>query len=170
MKYIGLISDTHGLFDAPLKEFLSPVDVIWHSGDFGNIETVDAVRSFKPLVGVYGNCDDAQVRLDVPYTQVFTIEGMKVLMMHIGGYPGRYDYKASLLIEAHRPDIFVCGHSHILKVMNDKKRDMMVLNPGAAGAFGFHTIRTALRFKIDAGKMTDMEVWEFDKKNRVTGF
>ena len=85
MAYIGLISDTHGLFDAPLKEFLSPVDVIWHAGDFGNIETVDAIRKFKPLTGVYGNCDDAKVRLDVPYTQVLTIEGMKVLMMHIGG-------------------------------------------------------------------------------------
>lgn len=121
MAYIGLISDTHGVFDERVREFLQPVDQIWHAGDFGNVQTMDAIASFKPLVGVYGNCDDQTIRRCQPYTQSFTIEGMKILMMHIGGYPFRYDYKALQLIYALQPDIFVCGHSHILRVMNDKK-------------------------------------------------
>lgn len=164
MAYIGLISDTHGLFDDKLRSFLQPVDVIWHAGDFGNIQTADEIAAFKPLVGVYGNCDDKDVRLSHPYTQFFTIEGMRVLMMHIGGYPGRYDYKAFELINAHRPDIFVCGHSHILKVMNDKKYNMLTINPGAAGVQGFHNVRTALRFKIENGTIKDMEVSEWERK------
>ncbi len=164
MAYIGLISDTHCVFDAKIKSFLEPVDAIWHAGDFGNIQTVDAISAFKPLVGVHGNCDDAQIRLCQPYIQNFTIEGMKVLMMHIGGYPGRYDYKAMQLIEAHRPDIFICGHSHILKVINDPKRNMLVINPGAAGVQGMHQVRTALRFRIEDGNITDMEVGEWEKR------
>lgn len=164
MSYIGLISDTHGVFDDRLKGFLEPVETIWHAGDFGNIQTVDAISAFKPLTGVYGNCDDNQIRLCQPYTQVFTVEGMKILMMHIGGYPGRYDWKALQLIEAHRPDIFICGHSHILKVINDKKRDMLTLNPGAAGIQGFHQVRTALRFKIEDGSIREMEVGEWEKR------
>lgn len=163
MSYIGLISDTHGVFDDKLKWFLEPVETIWHAGDFGNIQTVDAISAFKPLTGVYGNCDDNQIRLCQPYTQVFTVEGMKILMMHIGGYPGRYDWKALQLIEAHRPDIFICGHSHILKVINDKKKDMLTINPGAAGIQGFHQVRTALRFKIEDGAIKEMEVGEWEK-------
>ncbi len=163
MAYIGLISDTHCFFDQKLKDFLSPVDTIWHAGDFGNIETVDEIAAFKPLVGVHGNCDDYKIRLCQPYTQFFTIEGMKVLMMHIGGYPGRWDYKAYQLINAHLPDIFICGHSHILKIINDKQLNMICINPGAAGIQGFHTLRTALRFKIENGKLSDMEVAEWTK-------
>lgn len=163
MAYIGLISDTHCLFDEPVKEFLQPVDQIWHAGDFGNVQTMDSIAAFKPLLGVYGNCDDQTIRRCQPYTRSFTIEGMKVLMMHIGGYPYRYDYKALQLIYAHRPDIFVCGHSHILRVMNDKKFNMLVMNPGAAGIQGFHTVRTALRFKIEKGKVTDLEVGEWPR-------
>ena len=161
--YIGLISDTHCLFDEPLKRFLEPVDEIWHAGDFGNIETADAIAAFKPLKGVYGNCDGQDVRKVHPYIQLMNVEGKKILMMHIGGYPGRYDLNALRLIEAHRPDIFVCGHSHILKVVNDKARGMLVLNPGAAGKFGFHLVRTALRFHIDNGVIHDMEVGEWKK-------
>lgn len=164
MAYIGLISDTHCVFDDKLKKFLEPVDAIWHAGDFGNIDTVDAIASYKPLIGVHGNCDDATIRLSQPYIQNFTIEGLKVLMMHIGGYPGRYDWKAMQLIEAHSPNLFICGHSHILKVVNDNKRDMMVINPGAAGIQGFHNVRTALRFKISNGKLHDMEVGEWERK------
>ena len=161
--YIGLISDTHCLFDEPLKRFLEPVDVIWHAGDFGNMATADAIAAFKPLVGVYGNCDGQDVRKVHPYVQVLSAGSRKILMMHIGGYPGRYDFNALRLIEAHRPDIFVCGHSHILKVVNDKARGMLVLNPGAAGRFGFHLVRTALRFHIDDGGIHDMEVGEWKK-------
>lgn len=163
MAYIGLISDTHSVFDAPLKEFLAPVEQIWHAGDFGNIETMDAIASFKPLVGVYGNCDDQLIRRCQPYTRSFTTEGMKVLIIHIGGYPCRYDHKALQLIHAHRPGLFICGHSHILRVMNDKKLNMLVMNPGAAGIQGIHLLRTALRFRIEGGKVLDLEVGEWPR-------
>lgn len=165
MKYIGLISDTHCTFDEKLRDFLEPVDEVWHAGDFGNLETLSAIAHFKPLKAVYGNCDGTDIRQRVPYTQFFECEGMKVLMMHIGGYPGRYDFKAFQLINAHLPNLFICGHSHILKVMNDKKYDMMTINPGAAGNSGFHIVRTALRFKIDGGKIVEMEVGEWDRNN-----
>lgn len=163
MAYIGLISDTHGIFDDKLRKFLEPVDEIWHAGDFGSLETADAIAAFKSLRGVYGNCDDYSVRLAHPYIQSFEIEGMKILMMHIGGYPGRYDYKAFQLINAHLPQIFICGHSHILKVINDPKYNMLTINPGAAGIQGFHTVRTAIRFRIEGGTIKDMEVGEWDR-------
>lgn len=163
MAFIGLISDTHCWFDNRLREFLKPVDVVWHAGDFGNVETYSDIVTFKPVVGVYGNCDGYDVREVCPRIQLFEVEGKKVLMMHIGGYPGRYDFQALRLIEAHRPDIFVCGHSHILKVVNDKHYNMLVLNPGAAGLQGFHLVRTALRFHIDDGKIHDMEVGEWKR-------
>lgn len=161
MPYIGLLSDTHCFFDEKLKTFFEPVDQIWHAGDFGNIETVEEISAFKPLVGVYGNCDGTPIRLRNPYIQKFICEGKMILMIHIGGYPGRYDSRARQLIEAHRPDIFICGHSHILKVINDKKYDMLTINPGAAGTHGFHTVRTAVRFRIEKGKIFDMEVGEW---------
>jgi len=164
--YIGLVSDTHTYFDDKVRKFLDPVDQVWHAGDFGNIECADAIASFKPLLGVYGNCDGYDVREVYPYIQLFDIEGKKVLMMHIGGHPGRYDYKAFQLINAHRPDIFVCGHSHILRVINDNYYNMLTINPGAAGLQGFHNVRTALRFHIDDGKIHDMEVGEWERKIR----
>ena len=163
MAFIGLISDTHCLADPRVREFLEPVDMIWHAGDFGNIRTADEIASWKPLTAVYGNCDGTEVRSCYPVVQAFEVEGRKILMTHIGGYPGHYDYKALQMIASYRPDIFVCGHSHILKVMNDKRFNMLVLNPGAAGSFGFHTVQTALRFKIEAGRIFDMEVGEWQK-------
>lgn len=162
--YIGLISDTHGIFDHRIRDFLEPVDVVWHVGDFGGIQVADEIASFKSLVGVSGNCDGYDVRLDYPQFQLFYCEGAKVLMTHIGGYPGRYDSRALAMIEEHRPDIFVCGHSHILKVVNDIKRNMLVINPGAAGIQGFHVVRTALRFHVADSQVTDMEVFELDKR------
>lgn len=165
--YIGIISDTHCCFDDNLKRFLEPVDEIWHAGDFGNEETLLEISSFKPLTGVYGNCDGTPVRMRVPYSRNFEREGKKILMTHIGGYPGRYDRKAFQLINAHLPDIFVCGHSHILKVMNDPKYNMLTINPGAAGIQGFHIVRTAIRFHIDEGRIHDMEVGEWDLRNRL---
>lgn len=161
--YIGLISDTHCLFDKPLKDFLQPVDEIWHAGDFGSYEVAEQIAEFKPLKGVYGNCDGQELRLSYPEKSFFECEGKKVLMMHIGGYPGRYDRRALAAIAKFHPDIFVCGHSHILRVMNDHKFNMLVLNPGAAGKFGFHTLRTALRFHIDEGRIHDMEVYQLPK-------
>ena len=162
--FIGLISDTHGIFDEPFRQFLEPVDEIWHAGDFGGIQTAEAIAAFKPLKGVYGNCDGYDVRLDYPLYQLFDCEGLKVLMTHIGGYPGRYDPRARALIDEFRPELFVCGHSHILKVVNDVKRNMLVMNPGAAGIQGFHIVRTALRFRIENADIRGLEVFELDRK------
>jgi len=158
--FIGLLSDTHGTFDAPLRSFFEEVDQIWHAGDFGNIETADAIAAFKPLTGVYGNCDDYKIRQAYPLRQFFEVEEVKVLMVHIGGYPGRYDYQAYALIVAHQPNLFICGHSHILKVINDKTNRLLHINPGAAGNYGIHSVRTAVRFHILAGKISALEVWE----------
>ena len=139
--YIGLISDTHCSFPDDVRKFLEPVDVIWHAGDFGNLDTLRDIATFKPLTGVYGNCDPYDVRNFAKYTQLIECEGKRILMMHIGGFPGRYDYKAFQLINAHRPDIFVCGHSHILRVINDTKYNMLsitahkISGPQGIGAF-----------------------------------
>lgn len=162
--FIGVISDTHKYFDENVKNFLKDVDLVLHAGDFGNIETANKIADFKPLKGVYGNCDGTDIREYHPYIQVLEIEGIKILMMHIGGYPGRYDYRAMQLINAHRPDIFICGHSHILKVIYDNKFNCLTINPGAAGIEGFHVVRTAIRFHIDKGKIHDMEIGEWPKK------
>ena len=162
--YIGLISDTHGVFDEPFRKFLEPVDQIWHAGDFGGgLETAREIAAFKPLVGVYGNCDGQDIRHLHPSYQYFEREGLGVLMTHIGGSPGHYDLRAQALIEHCRPQIFVCGHSHILKVMQDRYYDMMTINPGAAGIQGWHLVRTALRFRIDGGKISDMEVFNYPR-------
>lgn len=162
--YIGLISDTHGVFSKEFRDFLEPVDQIWHAGDFGGgMELAKEIAGFKPLIGVAGNCDNHDLRYEHPLTRFFECEGMKVLMTHVGGYPGKYDYRARQLIDELKPDIFVCGHSHILKVMKDQKRDMLVINPGAAGIQGFHLVRTALRFHIENGIIDRMEVFEIDR-------
>lgn len=162
--YIGLISDTHGVFDRQFQDFLEPVDCIWHAGDFGGgMSLAEEIAAFKPLTGVAGNCDNHELRFIHPLYRVFECEGLKVLMTHIGGYPGRYDARARKLIDEHRPDIFVCGHSHILKVVRDPRLNMLVINPGAAGIQGFHIVRTALRFHIDEGHVHDMEVFELER-------
>lgn len=162
--YIGLISDTHGVFSREFKDFLNPVDQIWHAGDFGGgMELAKEIASFKPLLGVAGNCDNHDLRYDHPLYRFFECEGLKVLMTHIGGYPGKYDSRARQLIDELKPDVFVCGHSHILKVVRDQNRNMLVLNPGAAGIQGFHLVRTALRFHVNDGKIEKMEVFELDR-------
>lgn len=163
--FIGLISDTHGVFSEEFRRFFEPVDEIWHAGDFGGgMELAEEMARFKTLKGVAGNCDNHDLRFIHPLYRIFECEGLKVLMTHVGGYPGRYDAKARRLIDEFRPDLFVCGHSHILKVMRDPSRGgMLVVNPGAAGIQGFHLVRTALRFHIDEGRVHDMEVFELDR-------
>lgn len=163
MVKIGVLSDTHGVFDKALAGFFGDVDQIWHAGDFGTLEVSAKISALKPLVGVYGNCDDYKIRTIHPYTQSLELEGLRFLMMHIGGYPGNYHRDALRLIDIYKPDVFICGHSHILKVVRDKARDMMVINPGAAGTEGFHTVRTALRFGVQDGQLCDMEVAEWPK-------
>lgn len=163
--FIGLISDTHGVFSEEFRRFFEPVDEIWHAGDFGGgMELAEEMARFKTLKGVAGNCDNHDLRFIHPLYRIFECEGLKVLMTHVGGYPGKYDAKARRLIDEFRPDLFVCGHSHILKVMRDPSRGgMLVVNPGAAGIQGFHLVRTALRFHIDEGRIHDMEVFELDR-------
>lgn len=164
MPYIGLISDTHGVFSEQFKEFLEPVDQIWHAGDFGGgLQAAREISAFKPLIGVYGNCDGQDIRMEYPHHQFFECGGMTVLMMHIGGYPGHYDLRARALIDSLKPQVFVCGHSHILKVMRDSQYDMMTINPGAAGIQGWHVVRTALRFRMEEGRISDMEVFNLPR-------
>lgn len=170
MTRIGIISDTHGLFDEKLKDFLRDVDVIWHAGDFGNLDTADAIGGFKPLIGVYGNIDDARVRMVYPKYQNFKCEEVNVLMTHIGGYPGHYEPDARLKIDELHPRIFISGHSHILKVMPDRKRNLLHINPGAAGINGFHYVRTAIRLIIDGSEIRDLEVGEWARKQKGTHF
>ena len=163
--YIGLISDTHGVFDSRFRSFLEPVDQIWHAGDFGGgMDLAKEIAAFKPLVGVAGNCDNYNLRFEHPLHRFFECEGVKVLMIHVGGYPGKYDPRARELIDRYRPDLFICGHSHILKVVRDNRRGgMLVMNPGAAGIQGFHIVRTALRFHIDDGRIHGVEVFELER-------
>lgn len=162
--YIGLISDTHGVWSEEFKRFLEPVDVIWHAGDWGGDEAfTHRISDWKKVIGVYGNCDGQDIRFIYPSFQNFECEGMKVLMTHIGGYPGKYDHRALALIDNFRPQIFVCGHSHILKVQYDHHFDMLTINPGACGIQGWQVMRTALRFRIEDGKVSNMEVFELKR-------
>lgn len=164
MKRIGLISDTHGTFDDKLKFFLRDVDEIWHAGDIGSDTLADEIARFKPLKAVYGNCDGYPTRRLCPEYLFFTCEKVKVLMMHIGGYPRKYSPKGLSLIQSIRPDIFISGHSHILKVINDPVYQLLHVNPGAAGCYGFHHVRTAVRFVIDGDQIREMEVGEWPRE------
>lgn len=163
MKKIGIISDTHGCFDQTLRDFLSEVDEIWHAGDIGSLDVADRITAFKPLRAVSGNIDDGITRRVYPSFQAFECEGVRVLMTHIGGYPRRYDPRALQRIREWRPKLFVCGHSHILKVAYDPVYELLAVNPGAAGLHGFHKVRTAIRLTIDGGGMHDMEVGEWPR-------
>ena len=162
MLRIGIISDLHSTFDEPLKRFLAEVDEIWCAGDIGSQEVVEMMRAFgKPIVAVFGNIDDHIMRLTYPEWQCFEREGAKILMPHIGFYAGRYTREVYGKICSLRPTIFVCGHSHILRVGYDKRLGVLNINPGAAGCNGFHPVRTAVRFTLDGGTPKDLEVWEF---------
>lgn len=160
---IGLLSDTHCLFDEKLKNFFANVDEIWHAGDFGNIETADAINAFKPLRGVYGNCDGQDVRIVYPKILRFDCQNIDVMITHIGGYPSNYYQTIHNEFLIKPPKLFICGHSHILKVMNDQQFGFLHINPGAAGSYGFHTVRTAVRFEINDGNIENLEVGEWKK-------
>ena len=157
---IGLLSDTHGFLLPPLLDFLSGCDELWHAGDIGNWETLQKLQAFKPLRAVYGNIDGQEVRRECPEELVFTVEGLKVCMTHIGGYPDRYSPRGRQLIQTHRPGLFVSGHSHILKAMPDRKYNLLHLNPGAAGFYGWHRFTTAMRFSISNGVPSDLEIYQ----------
>lgn len=164
MKRIGIISDTHGTFDDKLREFLRDVDEIWHAGDIGSLALADEIAAFKPLRAVSGNIDGGLTRRVYSDFASFRCEEVEVLMTHIGGYPRHYDPRAVARIQAVRPKLFIAGHSHILKVMYDPVYDLLAVNPGAAGEFGFHRVRTAIRLTVDGAEMRDMEVGEWPRR------
>lgn len=167
MKRIGLISDTHSYLDSKVFEYFEHVDEVWHAGDFGNVEIAHQLEQIAPLRGVYGNIDGQDVRGQYPYSNRFKIEGVEVWMVHIGGNPGRYSLPIRKEMEQNPPDLFICGHSHILKIARDPdNRKLLFINPGAAGRHGFHTERTLVRFSIDKGKISDVEVINLGPRSR----
>lgn len=163
MKKIGIISDTHGTFDDTLREFLRDVDEIWHAGDIGSLDVADRIAAFKPLRAVSGNIDNGITRRVYPQFLSFECEEVRILMTHIGGYPRRYDPRAVEKIQSLKPKLFIAGHSHILKVVYDPVYDLLAVNPGAAGQYGLHKVRTAIRLTIDGVDMRDMEVGEWPR-------
>jgi putative phosphoesterase len=163
MKKIGLLSDTHGYWDEKFALHFSPCDEIWHAGDIGNESVLHRLEALKPVRAVYGNIDDHLMRATYPKLLRFKIEEIDILLTHIGGYPGHYNPELRNELYTHPPKLFVCGHSHILKVMYDKHLQMLCVNPGAAGKYGFHQVRTLIRFVIDGQDIRDMEVIEISE-------
>lgn len=164
MTRIGLISDTHSFLDERFMELFKDVDEIWHAGDIGDIRVLDKLRSFKKVRAVYGNIDGLDIRQELKENERFMCEEVDVWMTHIGGYPNKYDNLVKAQIFTNPPKLFISGHSHILKVIYDKKLELLHMNPGACGISGFHTVRTALRFAIDGVDIKDLEVLELGPK------
>ena len=164
MKKILLLSDTHGHLDDKIVKYVNEADEVWHAGDIGKKEIINYLTEIKPLKAVFGNIDDKEIRLITKEFLYFNYEKNKVLITHIAGYPGKYNKNVNRLISIYEPNILVCGHSHILKVMYDKKNKHLHLNPGAAGITGFHNVRTMLRFKLDSEKIKELEIIELGKR------
>ncbi len=161
MVRIGLLSDTHSYLDPSLLPVLQECDEIWHAGDLGSLDLLRQLQKLKkPLRVVYGNIDGHDIRIDVPERLIFQVEQMKILMIHIGGYPGHYTAPVRKALLEEKPDIYVCGHSHILKVIYDKQLQLLHINPGAAGREGFQKVRTMVRFTIDQGRVKDLAIIE----------
>jgi putative phosphoesterase len=163
MKRIGLLSDTHGFLDDRVINFFKECDEIWHAGDIGTIETADLLANFKPFRAVFGNIDDHKIRSAYPEYQDFICEGTRVLMVHIGGYPDHYFKEVRKKLHDNSYQLFISGHSHILKVMPDKKYNLLHINPGSCGNSGFHKFKTAIRFNLHKGKISDLEVLELPR-------
>lgn len=164
MTRILLLSDTHGHMDEKILKYVRQADEIWHAGDIGSLEVTDCLQKIKPLKAVYGNIDDNQIQLEFPLDNRFYCEGVDVWITHIGGYPNRYNPRIREVIKRNPPKLFISGHSHILKVMWDKKLGLLHMNPGACGIHGFHQIRTMLRFVIDKEEIKDLEIVELGKR------
>ena len=164
MKKILLLSDTHSYIDDRILHYAEQADEVWHAGDIGDLKVTDTLKKVKLLRAVYGNIDDAEARKEFPLNAVFECEGMKVWITNIGGYPGKYPTRIKEGFMLYKPDVFICGHSHILKVQYDKQYQCLTMNPGAAGTHGFHQMRTMLRFEIANGKMQNLEVIELGKR------
>ncbi len=160
---VGILSDTHGYVHPRIIEFFAGVDEIWHAGDIGDLVVAHQLQALRPFRAVFGNIDGRDARLEFPEVQLFNVATVKVMMMHIGGYPGRYDSRARVLIEQEKPKLFICGHSHILKVIYDPKYDLLHVNPGAAGNYGIHKSITAIRMIIEGKDIRDLEVFDLPR-------
>jgi len=161
---ILLLSDTHSYIDDDILKYVKEADEVWHAGDIGDIAVTDSIKNLKPLKAVFGNIDNAKIRSEFPENNRFMCEDVDVWITHIGGYPNNYDVRVRETIRKNPPKLFICGHSHILKVIADKKLNLLHMNPGAAGKHGFHKVRTMLRFTIDGDKINNLEVIEFSKR------
>lgn len=164
LRKILLLSDTHGHIDDKILKYVNLADEVWHAGDIGDIEVTDILQKHKPLRGVFGNIDDAKARADFPLHNRFMCEGIDVWITHIGGYPGKYNPNIREELKNNPPKLFICGHSHILKVQFDKNLNLLHMNPGAAGISGFHVVRTMLRFSVNEDKIQDLEIIELGKR------
>ena len=164
MKKILLLSDTHGYIDDDILKYAKQADEVWHAGDIGDLKVTDAIKKIKPIKGVYGNIDNAKIRVEFPEHNRFMCEDVDVWITHIGGYPNAYNTRVRDPIRANPPKLFISGHSHILKVMPDNKLNLLHMNPGALGKHGFHKSRTMLRFTIDGDKIENLEVIEFPNR------
>jgi len=167
MKRIGLLSDTHSYLDRSIFEYFEECDEIWHAGDIGDRRLVEELQAFRPFKAVYGNIDGKEIRWDFPENLVFEEEGVKVFMTHIGGYPGRYNARVKTIIQEEKPKLYICGHSHILKIQYDKKYGLLHINSGAAGNHGFHKMKTIVRFSLEAGNIKEVEVIELGKRGVI---
>lgn len=161
---ILLLSDSHSYIDDRILEYAKNADEIWHCGDFGNMDVIEKLEKIKPLRGVYGNIDGTEIRKIFPEVLRFKCEEVEVLMIHIGGYPGKYTPLAKKKIEEKTPKLFISGHSHILKAMYDQKNQLLHLNPGAMGKVGWHQMRTMMRFEIIGNQIENLEIVELGKK------
>tara|TARA_R110002020_G_scaffold91560_3_gene222432 strand:+ start:39275 stop:39772 length:498 start_codon:yes stop_codon:yes gene_type:complete len=164
MTRILLLSDTHGHIDETILKYARQADEIWHAGDIGELVVTDTLKKIRPLKGVYGNIDNHGAQLEFPLDNRFHCEGVDVWITHIGGYPNRYSPRIREMIRKNPPKLFISGHSHILKVVWDKKLGLLHMNPGACGKQGFHTIRTMLRFVIEGTDIKDLEIVELGKR------
>ena len=164
LKKILLLSDTHGYIDENILSYTSDVDEVWHAGDIGHTIIIDKIKLLKPIRAVYGNIDNPIIRMSTEKNLFFKSEGVRVVITHIAGYPGRYNKNAMELIQKYKPKLFICGHSHILRVMRDKKYDHLHFNPGAAGVHGFHKKRTMLKFTLQKGVVKNLFIIELKEK------
>lgn len=163
MKKILLISDTHGYIDDRIIQYAKESDETWHAGDIGELKVVDEIKKVTTLRAVYGNIDNSKIRAEYAENLRFKIEDMKIWITHIGGYPNKYNLRIRQEINSNPPNVFICGHSHILKVINDNKLNLLHINPGAIGKHGFHQVRTMIRFQIIKSKIQNLEVIEFKR-------
>lgn len=167
MKKILLISDTHSYLDPKLIKHIQEADEVWHAGDIGTIDICLEIEKLKPLKAVFGNIDDKDVRITYPENLFFDCENVPVYITHIGGYPGKYPAKIKTLLKEHKPKLFICGHSHILKIMYDKELELLFINPGACGVHGFHKVKTVVRFEIEGSDIKNLAVIELGNRTSL---